>query len=515
MIEWENHLSEYEKKSVAAVFIPQLKDLENRSPLASELLKILSFFDAEKISVNMLVSGAQAISNPRTLSNVPSSTAPLSHEAASSSISKVRNAISRRFSWTQRHDAKEIPEDFQPNLSPLAYLIQSAADLRESLSLLQDLSLTEHRGSRQDPSLRLHELSQLMVQEHLRRVGNEKEPFQFAVRLCCAAFEKVGDLTSRTNWSDCEAFIPHIQSLTARSEAFGFIHPLLLCANERVAQYFHCSGRYADAQSLLRRLMRQSEVLHGPTHSHTLRLMEGLARTYGSRGRHGEAETLFRRVLEIREARYGREHDETLRTLNNMGDGHLARRMYKEAEGVFRRVLATWEKRVGVTHPYTRTAMNNLATALHHQAKNTEAEALYRRVLAIEEAELGEEHFDTLTSMNNLANLHVSQKRFTEAEDMHRRVFRARRKHQGADHPETLLAAIGLGYAVQLQRRYSEAEKLYKRVLEAGSKRLGPRHPHMLKAMRYLVKLYQAQKRVDEARLISQHIARLSSNQDG
>jgi len=64
MISWENDLSSYEQKSVAATFSAQLEGLELHSPNASNLLKVLSFFDPENIPLKMIIDGAGEVLHP-------------------------------------------------------------------------------------------------------------------------------------------------------------------------------------------------------------------------------------------------------------------------------------------------------------------------------------------------------------------------------------------------------------------------------------------------------------------
>ena len=53
LINWENSLSEYEHKSVAATFTCQLEALERQRPGASHLLGVLGFFDPESIPLEI------------------------------------------------------------------------------------------------------------------------------------------------------------------------------------------------------------------------------------------------------------------------------------------------------------------------------------------------------------------------------------------------------------------------------------------------------------------------------
>jgi hypothetical protein len=72
VIRWNNELSECEDKSVAATFNRQLEALEQQYPDASNPLKILTFSNPESIPLDMLVTGANAISESRLSDSVAS-----------------------------------------------------------------------------------------------------------------------------------------------------------------------------------------------------------------------------------------------------------------------------------------------------------------------------------------------------------------------------------------------------------------------------------------------------------
>src|SRR5438477_11512292 len=95
MMEWENDLSIYQEKSVVATFTSQLDDLQHHSPDASNLLKILAYFDPESIPLDMLITGASALSESQ-LQKESDSIAPAPQKAMSF-VGKVKNKILRSY----------------------------------------------------------------------------------------------------------------------------------------------------------------------------------------------------------------------------------------------------------------------------------------------------------------------------------------------------------------------------------------------------------------------------------
>ena len=71
MIDWQNNLSPYEQKSVVLIINTQLAKLEHQYPVVSDLLKVLSFLDPERIPRDMITVGAEVLQSQST-SNVNS-----------------------------------------------------------------------------------------------------------------------------------------------------------------------------------------------------------------------------------------------------------------------------------------------------------------------------------------------------------------------------------------------------------------------------------------------------------
>src|SRR5437764_9258142 len=105
MISWENDLSTYEAKSVAATFSCQLQDLAVRFPIASNLLHILSFLDPESIPLNMIVKGAETIKLSSTqIPGMPDFTPVLDLIRSPIELQKAVTQLEKRSLVQRQHD---------------------------------------------------------------------------------------------------------------------------------------------------------------------------------------------------------------------------------------------------------------------------------------------------------------------------------------------------------------------------------------------------------------------------
>ena len=457
MISWENSLSGYEQKSVAATFATQLDELERQFPNSCNLLKVLSFWDPESISLPLIVDGAEEL-HLRSVSNTRSS----GLDGGTDDINST-SVVS-------------------PTVESLIALILSPVQLQHAIQQFLHLSLVRYESSRDTSTLRIHDLIQIMIREHARRTNSHHEWFSIATTLACGAFRRVQDPKSHTCWAQCETFSPIIQSLTKWDDEHIIGNSELDRANIRIAEYLDSRGRFGEAEKLFARALAGNEKLLGSEHSGTLRTAMSLANVYRRQGRYSDAEILYERVLAVNEKLLGPDRQRTLRTVECLAVVYQAQGRYADAETLNRRVLSTNEKILGPDHPATLLTVHNLALVHWRQKRYKEAETLYRRTLTGYEKLLGPEHPDTLGTVEGLALVYYSLRKYGEAERLFERALAGNEKALGPEHPHTLRTVDNLALVYSLQGRYSEAEALYGRTLETNDKILGPDHPDTTKS---------------------------------
>jgi NB-ARC domain len=136
----ENDFSDYEQKSIATTFAIQFAELEHKAPDVSNLLKVLSFYDAENIPLEMIVKGAESQSYPTELVELQPDSQIAESAAAQADIMGDLSILS-------------------PNLKAL---ISSPVQLHQAIQQLRRLSLVGARPNTDTPSLHIYELIQSM-----------------------------------------------------------------------------------------------------------------------------------------------------------------------------------------------------------------------------------------------------------------------------------------------------------------------------------------------------------------
>ncbi|KAF7972004.1 hypothetical protein HWV62_19289 [Athelia sp. TMB] len=527
IISWENtRQTAYEQNSVSAVFDIQLQTLGTISADASNLLKTVAFLDPEIIPLDILTRGAERVQlrlKEKSLSP-EESLAPTTHHGVNCDGSS------------------DSAPSLASGLDHLIELMRSEDWLLEAVGYFEDLSLAQALYG-DNPSLHMHDLNQLVLQEQIAASDQEQTYYALAVTLLASAFKTITDNGSPQSWAECERFVPHLMSLEKHRPTKASPSKEFMDMSQDIARYFRKRGRYSEAETLLIRVLAQREAVYGLgvdhldtlttvhylarlcidqgqydqadafyaraltgrkkqlgiDHLDTLMTMHDLALLRFRQGQYDHAEELFTPVLAGQEKQLGPEHLDTLETAENLANMYENQGKYNMANTLYARVLAGREEQLGPEHPDTITTMSNLGVLYHGQGKYDEAEPLLARVLRSSETQLGEEHPDTLSMVHDLARLYLDQGKYDEAETMYARVLTGEEKQLGAEHPDTLITVHNFAFLRKRQGRWEEAEVLYRRALAGEVKARGDIHPETRATMENLAYLYEARGRNEEA----------------
>jgi tetratricopeptide (TPR) repeat protein len=300
-----------------------------------------------------------------------------------------------------------------------------------------------------------------------------------------------------SQWNKAEELAKRMES--GYRQILGEEHPAILKATTYLALVYWYQGRWREAELLTLKVLKIQERILGEEHLDTVRSRSNLALTYWNQGRWQEAEFLHSRVLEIRRRALGPNHPDTLTSMNNLATTYWNQGRWHDAEILGKDVYDTRIRLLGREHADTLTSMNNLASVYRNQGRLAEAESLSVQVLEAYQHLKGREHQNTLGSMENLASDYRNQGRWNEAEALQEQVLKYREKVLGLDHPDTLKSMANLTAVYRTQGRWGEAEALQVRVLEKSQRILGPKHPDVLICQSDLALVYKGQGRLDEA----------------
>ncbi|KOS41254.1 hypothetical protein ACN38_g7863 [Penicillium nordicum] len=225
------------------------------------------------------------------------------------------------------------------------------------------------------------------------------------------------------------------------------------------------------AEQMYQRALAGYEKVLGTEHMSTLNTVNKLGALYRVQGKLDQAEQMYRRALAGKEKALGPDHRLTLDTVNNLGLLYRDQGKLDQAEQMYRQALARSEKALGPNHRLTLDTVNNLGLLYRDQGKLDQAEQMYRQALAGSEKALGPNHRLTLDTVNNLGLLYRDQGKLDQAEQMYRRALAGSEKALGPDHRLTLDTVDNLGLLYRDQGKLDQAEQMYQQARLGRKKR--------------------------------------------
>jgi tetratricopeptide (TPR) repeat protein len=437
----ERDASDDHPLSVTRTVALAFEQLEQRHPLAAELLTVCAFLAPEAIPEAFFIEGAVELGRGiETLASHPF---------------ELQQAIKALLAYS---------------------LVQRQATIR---------TLTIHRLVQTILKGRLSEASQRL------RMGQVLH----AMSRLFPAEEMQEDY-----WSACERLLPHALACltwhTAETEE-TVLRATLMC---HVASYLSNRARFAEAEPLFAQARGIAEQALGQKHPLMARILYGLATLYADQDKLAEAETLYEQALHIREQVLGADHPAVAVALNMLAEVYRKQGRYSQAEPLYQQAIDIRQRRGDLDCPQGAALLNNLALLYWHQERRTEAELLYEQAWRIWEQTLGPEHPQVAFALNNLAILYAEQGRYAEAEPLFERALSIRRHTLGPEHPQVAYPLNNLAELYSLQGRYEQAEPLYQQALEIWEHTLGPEHPQLAHPLSGLADLSNAQGKLEEAR---------------
>jgi tetratricopeptide (TPR) repeat protein len=511
---------------VATTWSLSFEKVEQRSPIAADLLRLCAVLHPDAIPLELITKGAHHLG--LTLASVAEDDIALDEAIATLGAYSLirRNAEEKTLSvhrlvqavlkdamekqtrrlWAER--AVQAVNEMFPEVEFTSWpqcerhlshalvcaelIEQEQINSPEAARLLYNAGcylLERNRSSREAYPLLQRVLA--LIEQHL---GPEHIHTASVVDKLARCFETQGKYT--------EAEPLYRRALFIREQQLGDDHPDTGDSFNNLAGLFYAQGKYAEAELLYKRALEVYELHLGDGHLRTARSLNNLALLYQIQGKYEQAEPLLVRVLAIKEQQLGADHPSTALSLNNLAGLYETQGKYAEAELLFRRVLVIDEKIYGSEHPDVATDLNNLAELYRVQGEYGEAESLHRQALGIRERQLGADHPNTAQTLNNLALLYSSQGKYEQAESLHIQVLSIRERQLGAVHPETAQSLNNLAQLYDNQGKYGQAEPLYMRALGIREQQLGANHPDTAQSLNDLAGLRKSQRKYGEAELL-------------
>lgn len=442
LLRWRGDLAS-SHEAVATTWTLALKQLEQTTPAAIELLRLCAFLHPEAIPEDLFREGAEELP-------------PALQEAA-------RNG----FRWN------------------------------EVLAALRRFSLIERQGETQ--MLSVHRLVQAVLRDELP-ADEQRARAERVARLVNRAFPEVKYET----WARCQVLLPHALACADHLEQWqlAFVEAARLLS--QAGRYLYERCQYREALPLLKVGLAMRETLLGPDHLDVATSLNYLGEFFYRQAQYPATLPLFQRVLAIREQALGLHHPDTAYSLNNLGLLYQQQGLYSAALPLLQQALNIREQTLGPDHPDVAIGLDNLASLYNDQGQYAEALPLAARALAIREQVLGPDHPYVAGSLSNLASLYRHQGQNAEVLPLSQRALAIREQALGPDHPDVAGSLISLATLYQDQGQYAEAQPFCQRALAIDEHTYGPHHPEVATDLLCLARFYRAKGNYAEAVSLAQ-----------
>jgi tetratricopeptide (TPR) repeat protein len=469
--------------SVAATWSLSFQEIEWKSPVAADLLRLLAFLKPEAIPEEIITSGAAELG------------------------------------------------------STLEELMHDPLELDKSVELLLHYSLI--RRIPEENALSIHRLVQVVLKDSMDK-SMQRVWVEQAIRALSSIFPSMGS----QKWESYQRYLPHVQVCLTLVEAYGLMLPEAAHLFHRAASYLRENGRYQEAETLLKQALTIRQHLLKADHPDIASLLNdlgilyfnqgeyprakvfleqalamrqqvlgeesieaaqtlyGLANLYRAWGSYLDAEPLYLQALHIRETKLGFEHVATAQSYYGLAKFYYGLEDYHQAKALFERVLSIRTKSLGDSHHKIASALNMLAKIYQKQNKPEEAKKMNLRALEIIKHTSGENHPKAATIINNLIEIYHSEGKYREAEPLIEGALKIHEQSLGLKHPFIAYSLSNLAENCFLQKQYIQAEFNYKQALAIREQNLGDDHLHTAMTYYQLAELYKVMERYEEAELL-------------
>ncbi|KAM0263381.1 hypothetical protein ACHAQJ_001237 [Trichoderma viride] len=514
--------------SILKIWSISVARIEEENFMASELLRVMAYFDNQAIPHDMVDDAARYVSTTKVTSvEVKRAVMRLKEfsfiklckeengsqsyemhkivqEAIRYAISALQpmyqgnNSTSKRSSTTcYARVAIQVVDNLFPN-PPKEYEMRGGGrrGAQEMLDVLK-------RGER--------------YFAHVIQVANWVEISNEEKTMCALLSRVSGYLRSHRRWKDKESV--DAQILTLRMHIFGPNHIETIRSEKLMAENYCCQNRYSEAAEVEKRVFEKLRNALGEQDLYTIDSMNCRA-------------DILCRAFQFQEAEEIQAH--AIRLLENIVDKPvgmlmvnslycLARAYYgqgklNEVERVCIKTLTYCRDKVGGVgwHRYiaaaTRIIDFRVQTLVVQGCLQSEAAASMEK-LASEICERIERqtHLGEMSRMEMLVKMKAAVDKHLEVVEMQTKVVDFYGKTLGENHPKTISAMEYLAILYHSTCQYSEAETLQVKVVNFFQDAIGEEHPQTLDSMINLAMIYHSLDCADKSEEIKKKVLPLYS----
>lgn len=482
---------QYSNGNILTAWAISYHEINKRSPYATQLLYLLSFFSNNDIWYELLQNGLNIQDPPQWFSDV------ISNEITFSVTVKVLldfSLVQQHFN-TGGYSLHPVVQDWCEHELPRIDI-----DLEKSKATNWALSTVAVGYGVPRPLEKNRWILQHRLLPHANRIYQliKYEPEAHSNNEVFSAFHNIG----RLFWDHGklkEAGEMYQRALIGRQDTLGCNHISTLDTIHNIGVLYHDRGDLKDAENTFQKALLGYKKTVGSDHAYTLGTMQNLGNVYMDAKEMDKAEDIYRKILHISETVLHLDRTFILDIIHNLGNLYWNQSKPKEAEIMYQKALSGKEDALGLDHPSTLDTIHNLGVAYYDQGKIQDAEAMYHQALAGKKKALGPEHTSILDTLYNLGGLYHNQRKLKEAEEIYQQVLNGKEKALSQDDFSIAGTAHKLGILYSQQSMFHKAEEMYQRALLTCERSLGPDHISTLDSVHSLGIFYYQQGNLEKA----------------
>ncbi len=406
-------------ETVATTWSLSFQQIEQQSPAAADLLRLLAFLAPDSIPEELLTRGAAAIDTP--LATIAD---PLQFQETLGVL--FRYSLIQRNANTHTLGIHRLVQTILKDSMDA----QTQRVWAERTVLAVNAAFPDANSGAADPHYQsyiphIQQCSTLIERHHLYSPESTRLLSQ------AGYFQSVHGFYP-------QAQLLHQQALTIREQVFGSADPAVAESLNALAILARARGDYEQAERLHQRALAIRKKSLGPCHPATAESLNNLGVLYLSQKNYEQAGTVLRQALSIREQSLGSEHPDTLIASINLAKLYIEKHTYEQARQLLNQALATGKRVLESGHPLIAHILNLLAVLSFEQGYYEQTETLWQQSLAIIKKSLGSDHPVAAERLNDLARLYVAQGRYREAQTLCQKAVSIYEERLGFEHPETI-----------------------------------------------------------------------------
>jgi hypothetical protein len=271
-----------------------------------------------------------------------------------------------------------------------------------------------------------------------------------------------------SSWPACALLLPHARAVLDLTSG----------GMSRIARYLGSAGSYQAARDLSAQIAGASEtsLAYGPDHPHTLAARASLAQWTGQAGNLAAARDQYAALLPVLKRVLGPEHPDVLSARAELASWTGQAGNGAAARDQFAALLPAVERASGPEDRATLSARHELAHFTGKAGDRAAARDQFAVLVPVEERVLGPEHPHTLGARHELARWTGMAGDPAAARDQFTALLPIRERVLGQEHPSTLTSRANLARWTGEAGDPAAARDQYAALLPVEERVLGPEH---------------------------------------